>query len=449
VTAAPGGGVDDTIAAVATALGRGALAIVRLSGPAAHDIARACVTPWPDIARRATLAWVHTAGGEVVDESIVVRFDAPHSFTGEDAVEITSQGGAAVPAGVLAALLEAGARQAEPGEFTRRAVLNGRVDILQAEATGDLIAATSRAAQRLALAQLDGGLSRTVLGLREQMLELEALIAYDIDFPEEDDGPIPATKILAALDRVEHDLDRLHRSFRTGETVREGALTVLVGAPNTGKSSLFNALIGQRRAIVTPVPGTTRDALEVVVDGRRWPIRLVDTAGVRATDDVVERLGIEVSLDYARRAAVVLVCADSTEAMTRAIAALPTLPGTIIRVATKADTRSPVDGADVHVSATERTGLEALVDAIERALDAHVAPLDDQPVLTNARHRGCIARAVTDLRDFREAWAAKRLPATVAAVHLRSAVGALEDLVGVIDTEDVLGALFSRFCIGK
>jgi len=309
----------DTIVAIATPPGRGALSLVRVSGPRAHDIGRTTLSRWPGRPREAVRSEVRDANGTALDQVIVVRYDAPASFTGEDSFEMSTHGGLVVPTTVVAAVLAGGARLALPGEFTRRAVLNGKLDILQAEATADLIAAGSRAAQRVALHQLDGGLSRRIATLRDQVIGIEALIAYDIDFPEEDDGPIAPARTLAALDSLESGLRQLLATARGGELVREGALVVLAGAPNVGKSSLFNALLGRSRAIVTPIPGTTRDALEAVIDAEPWPIRLVDTAGLRPTSDPVERLGIEVSESYVRSAAVLLCCGEDAEALRAAV----------------------------------------------------------------------------------------------------------------------------------
>ncbi|MGH7677265.1 MAG: tRNA uridine-5-carboxymethylaminomethyl(34) synthesis GTPase MnmE, partial [Gemmatimonadaceae bacterium] len=302
---------DDTIVAIATAPGRAALAIVRMSGPKALEIGARLTEPWPTGARHAALARIKDMSGAVLDEGVVVHYRAPASFTGEDAVEVTCHGGPIIAATIAAAFVAAGARPAQPGEFTRRAVLNGKLDLLQAEAVGDLVDAATRAAQRIALSQLDGGLSRRITALREDVLGVEALAAYEIDFPEEDDGPIPADRIVGAAEKVVHDIDQLLATAPAGELVREGAVVVIAGPPNAGKSSLFNALLGRRRAIVTEIPGTTRDALEAVVEIAGWPVRLIDTAGLREATETVERLGIEVSREYLEVAALVLVCAES------------------------------------------------------------------------------------------------------------------------------------------
>jgi tRNA modification GTPase len=445
-------GVDDTIAAAATPAGRGALALIRVSGSHCHRICKRVIDPWPGSARVATLARLHDRNDALLDRGVVIRYDGPASFTGEDAVEITSHGGLTVPATILAALIDAGARIAEPGEFTRRALLNGKIDLLQAEAIGDLIDSSSRAAQRLALDQLDGGLSRRLIDLRQELIGVEALIAYDIDFPEEDDGPVGTEKILQAVDAAALSLEQLLATADAGELVREGALVVLAGVPNAGKSSLFNALIGKRRAIVTDVPGTTRDAIEAVVDVGKWPLRLVDTAGLRDTSDTVERLGVDVSYEYLARAAVILVCgATDAEVALAANAVTGKTAGAVITVQTKSD----LDGKtavrqDVAVSAVTGAGLDALTDRIIRALDARASDVPvDAPVLTRARHRSRVELARAELKMFRDAWMSGEIPAVVAAVHLRAATASLEELIGRVDVENVLDEVFARFCVGK
>jgi tRNA modification GTPase len=442
-------GATDTIVAEATAHGRGALAVIRLSGAGSHDVARRVIDKWPDEPRTATLTHLRDADGATLDQAVVIRYDAPASFTGENAVEITTHGGATVPVTVAAAFIAAGARQAAPGEFTRRAVLNGKMDLLQAEAVGDLVSASSRAAQRLALSQLDGGLSRRLLDLRASILGLEALIAYDIDFPEEDDGPIPRERIDASLREVLSGLDTLLATAGAGELVREGALVVLAGVPNAGKSSLFNALVGRKRAIVTDVPGTTRDAIEAVIDTGRLPLRLVDTAGLRDTTDAVERIGVDVSFEYLARAAVVLACGATDDEIRRAVAACEgRTRATIIPTRTKSDLAAAAPADSVSVSAITGAGLEALLARILQALGNEVVEAD-APVLTRARHRERVTRAREELAAFGAAWKSGEVPAVVAAVHLRAASASLEEMIGRVDVESILDEVFRRFCVGK
>ena len=444
-----------TIVAIATAPGRGALAIVRLSGPDVAPIAERLLRPVPQVVRQPMRARVVDPNdGSPLDDVLVTRFAAPTSFTGEDLLEITTHGGHRAPASVLAAAIRAGARQADPGEFTRRAVLNGKLDLLQAEAIGDLVDARSGAAQRLALHQLDGALSERVLMLRGLVLNLEALLAYDIDFPEEDDGPIPRARITAATRSALDEVRKLLATADLGAMIRDGALVVLAGAPNVGKSSLFNALLGEARAIVTEIPGTTRDAIEAVFDRPRWPLRLVDTAGLRDTTDTLERLGIEVSARYLARATLVLACGESerrVEAVIRQIRTRTDAP--VLGVLTKADLvaeRPQIDSA-IAVSARTGEGLGTLLDAIDARLTVEhgASPTDDAPGLTRARHRAAAATAVRELEAFEEALVADALPMSIAAIHVRHAAAALGELIGVVHTDDILDVVFRQFCVGK
>jgi tRNA modification GTPase len=410
------------------------------------------LSPWPDAARTARVARARDRDGSAIDEGVAVWYQAPTSFTGEDAVELTCHGGPLAPALVAAAFVGAGARPAEPGEFTRRALLNGKLDLLQAEGIGDLTEAASRAALRVALSQVDGGLSRRISALRDHVVEVEALAAYDIDFPEEDDGPIPASRILAAAKDVIAQIEQVLATAPVGELVRSGAYVVIAGEPNVGKSSLFNALLGRRRAIVTDVPGTTRDALEAVTEADGWPIRLIDTAGLRESTDAVEKLGIEVSHEYIGRAEIALACGDTAAALNRAaraVAALTDAP--VVRVLTKSDrsTEKTPDGA-VAVSAESGSGLGELSSAVARAMESRRGHLTlDAPLITRERHRFALEAARSELSGFVQAWEAQRVPAVVAAVHLREATRLLEELIGAVDVEDVLDRVFSSFCVGK
>jgi len=368
-------------------------------------------------------------------------FPAPHSYTGDDLVEISTHGGLIAPAAALAALVAAGARPAEPGEFTRRAVLNGKMDLLQAEATADLIDAGSPAQRRRALHQLERGLSDRLAALRSEILELEALIAYDIDFPEEDEGPISPDRVRRAWDVVRARVADLLKTAPEGERLREGALLVIAGRPNAGKSSLFNALLGSERAIVTEIPGTTRDAIEAhaVIEG--FPFRLVDTAGLRDSDERIERLGIEVSRKYLAAADLVLFCEEREDPARGAFLAQVDAPVVVVR--TKADLTGE------GVSAVTGKGVPELRRRLAEVAFGRLLALGDvEPVVTRARHRAALQRALEELDGF---WSAREsgVDAAAAATHLRAAVAALDDLIGAITPADVLDRVFAAFCVGK
>jgi tRNA modification GTPase len=442
--------LTDPIVALATPPGRAALAVVRLSGVGAFDVAARVIRGFRATPpRRATLATFHAADGTPLDRGLYTAFPAPHSYTGEDLVELSCHGGLMVPTRLVAALQAAGARPAHPGEFTRRAVLNGKLDLVQAEAVGDLIDATAPAQARAALRQLEGGLSRRLAELRDGLLEAESLLSYDIDFPEEDDGPVPTERIAAALDNVAVRLDRLLATAPAGERLREGALVVFAGRPNTGKSSLFNALLGSERALVTEVPGTTRDAIEAHTDFLGWPVRLADTAGLHDSDDRVERLGIEVSRRYLAAADLVLLCAEAgrpLEPDEHALAA--SRPALLVR--TKADLAPGAGESDeLAVSVVSGAGLDGLRRAVaERAFGDRIALADLEPALSSERHRVALARARAALAET-YLHLGRNGDAVLAAHHVRAATAALDELIGAVDVEEVLGRVFASFCVGK
>jgi tRNA modification GTPase len=452
--------LSDPIVALATPPGRSALALIRLSGRGAFDVAARALHPFhpdpPRTVRRVHV--VHPATGAPVDDALAACFPGPRSYTGEDLVELSTHGGLLVPAAAVAALMVAGARPARPGEFTRRAVLNGKLDLLQAEATADLIDAGSSAQARRALHQLDRGLSTRLDELRTKLLELEALLAYEIDFPDEDEGPVAPERVVRAWREARDRIARLLDTASEGERLREGALLVIAGRPNAGKSSLFNALLGTERAIVTEVPGTTRDAVEAHAVLEGFPFRLVDTAGLRESDDRVERLGIEVSRKYLAAADLVLFCeepgAGSGERYHRERDQFLTqVTAPIVFVRTKVDVEPPSDGPPVRpsVAVSVVTG-EGLADLKRRLAEVAFGRLlavgDVEPVVTRARHRSALERALAEVDAFHAA-RGSGVDAAAAATHLRAAVGALDDLIGVVTPDDVLDRVFASFCVGK
>ncbi|UCG88650.1 MAG: tRNA uridine-5-carboxymethylaminomethyl(34) synthesis GTPase MnmE [Gemmatimonadota bacterium] len=450
--------LTDVIAALSTPPGRSAIALIRVSGTGAHDVAASVLPSFTvDPPRSTRLSRVvDPRTGERLDEALYVVYRGPESYTGEDMVEVSTHGGVLVPAEVLAALFAAGSRAATPGEFTRRALANGKLDLLQAEAVGDLTAATAPAQRRAALGQLDRGLSRLIGGLRERVLELEALCCYDIDFPEEDSGPIPVERIDAAIAALQHSITLLLDTAAEGERLQEGAICVIAGRPNVGKSSLFNALLGRDRAIVTDVPGTTRDAIEAHATCDGFPFRLIDTAGLRESDDQVEQAGIEVSHKYLSAADVVLLCVEAGSGLSTSERDFLTNAGApVVVVRTKADLLSGGSPGQSYgeeailVSAYEGTGLATLRRKLAAFAFSSLGSRGDiEPLITRERHRIALEQAHREIVAFADARAAG-LDGVVAGTHLRAAVTALDDVIGVVSTEDVLARVFATFCVGK
>jgi len=440
--------LSDPIAALATPAGHSALAVIRLSGDGALAVAERVIEGFrTDLPRMALLATFRGPEGEPIDRGLYTAFPRPHSYTGEDMVELSCHGGLLAPVRVLAALHAAGSRPAAPGEFTRRAVLNGKLDLVQAEAVGDLIDAVAPAQARAALHQLDGGLSRRLGELRESLIDVQALLGYDIDFPGEDDGPLPAGRIAGRLEDVRGRIERLIAGAPAGERLREGASLVLAGRPNAGKSSLFNALLGLDRALVTEIPGTTRDAIEAHTDFLGWPVRLVDTAGLGESGDRLDRLGVEVSRRYLGAADLVLLCVEAGRQPGADELAIASARPTIV-ARTKSDLH-PAPAGEIGVSTVTGEGLGALrLAAADRVFGERITFADLEPGLTRERHRVALGRANAAL--------AEALPhlapagdAVLAAHHVREATTALDELLGAVDVEEVLERVFAGFCVGK
>ena len=445
--------LSDPIVALATPPGRSAVALIRISGQGAVQVAGRIVAGrrLEDLESRVIhLVAFQGPDGNPIDQGLVTIFRAPHSYTGEDLVELSCHGGMLAPAQVVAALQAAGARPAAAGEFTRRALLNGKLDLLQAEAVGDLIDSTAPAQGRAALHQLDGALSRRLQALREQLLELLALLSYDIDFPEEDDGPVPSARILSVLDRTRDAVDLLLATAPAGLRLHDGALVVLAGAPNAGKSSLFNALLGTSRALVTEIPGTTRDAIEAPSELLGWPVKFADTAGLRDADERLERLGIEVSRRYVAAADLVVLCVEAGTPVSPAERALlAERPSLLVR--SKTDLAPEGDDGGLGVSVVTGQGLERLREAIAVRLfgeGVRASYGDLEPMLSRERHRTALSQAADSLGQARPEFESGGDP-VLAAHHLRGAVTALEELIGLTHPDEVLARVFSRFCVGK
>ncbi len=447
---------DDTIAAIATAVapGQGSVAIVRISGPRADAIGRKLFRPvgqqlW-ETHRVLYGHLVDPASGERVDEVLLLPMRAPRSFTREDVVEVHCHGGLIAVQRVLDLVLTAGARRAGPGEFSLRAFLNGRLDLTRAEAIGELITARSRRAAQLAMAGLDGGLQRRIGALRERLLDQLAELEARVDF-EEDLPPLDAGAVVADLGAVRSELGRLVQEASQGRLLREGLKVAIVGRPNVGKSSLLNALSRSERAIVTDLPGTTRDLVESELVLNGVPLTLLDTAGIRPTEDRVERLGIERSRQALAAADAVLLLVDLVQGWTVADAELAALvPGGVplLVVGNKADRAGIPAGApvDVAISALTGAGLEALAEVLLVRCGATLGP--GLEVALNARQRELAAAAAASL-DASLAAAAQRLPWDFWTIDLRQAIRSLGEISGEEVSEAVLDRIFSRFCIGK
>jgi tRNA modification GTPase len=459
----------DTIAAIATAQGPGAVGIVRLSGPQALSIADALYRNTRRLAPRVPLSerpshrihhgLLQAHDGSWLDEALVLVMRSPHSFTGEDVVEFQTHGGATAPHAVLAACLGAGARLAAAGEFTKRAFLNGRLDLAQAEAVNDLVTARSERGLAQALGQLDGQLSRQIAALRDQVIGLMARIEAAIDYPDEIED-LPLDEATLALADLVVAVDAHLATARQGQIFREGASLAIIGRPNVGKSSLLNALLGRARAIVTDIPGTTRDVLEEGLELAGVPFRVVDTAGIRETEDLVEALGVARSRTLVTEADVVVLVIDLQAGLQPEEWALRELMGArpLVVVGNKADAveallaeellPSFAAGAPwVAIAATTGQGLPALQTLlVETALGMPLVSVS--PTTVNARHRASLLAARGALVNAHTS-ALGGMAADFLAIDLALAVGHLREVTGDALAEEVIEQVFARFCVGK
>lgn len=447
--------LHDTIVALATG-GTGALSVIRLSGTKAKQIAQAHVArnlaAMPS--HHAVFTLFKTLDQTPVDEVLLLCFDHGKSFTGEETVEIHCHGSSYIQSAILQALIASGARMAEPGEFTQRAFANGKMDLSQAEAVADLIASNSRQAHAVALNQMRGGFSHELSTLREKLIEFASLMELELDFGEEDLAFADRSTLLALVGEVLGKIQRLIKSFALGNAMKEGVPVAIVGAPNAGKSSLLNALLGEERAIVSDIPGTTRDVIEEVltIDGIRF--RLMDTAGIRATNETIEAMGIARSQEKIERARLVLALSDGSDlAQLRSdeawVAELKVKhpDKTVVWIANKKDLNE-ARGVDLAISALSGDGLEELMqrmsDSIQQDFD-----VERETVVSNARHVEALQQTQTYLRAAQQGLK-QGLPADLVAMDLRAAMRSLGNITGEIELDtDILGTIFSRFCIGK
>ncbi len=428
----------DTIVAPATPPGRSALAIVRIDGPKSNSILTALSGSALPAVRHAALTHLKD-----IDECIAIRYEAPHSFTGNDLVELTLHGNPLLVEQVIAASVALGARMAEPGEFTERAVLNGKLDLVQAESVADLINARTALQAKLSLSNLEGMLSRKAAAIRQTLLEVISRLEAALDFSEEGYEFITREEARARLEAALDDVAAMRETYRRGRATRAGLSAVILGRPNAGKSTLLNRLVGSDRAIVTPIPGTTRDIVRETIEIGGLPVTLADTAGLRATVDVVEDIGVRRAREAARDADIVLYLVDGVSGLTEEDRAELATFNNVEVVYTKADL---APRAGLSISAVSDRGIDELLSRLDELVREHY--LAPEGALVNERQRLAVAECEEALVAARAAIDAG-IDEQMIVVDLYRAANALGLLTGAVTREDILAEIFSRFCIGK
>jgi tRNA modification GTPase len=456
---------NHTIVALSTPQGEAGIAVIRLSGPDSLSIVSGVFQGKENIdnmkSHHAAHGWI-VEGSEPQDEVIVTLFRSPNSYTGEDVVEVSCHGGPYVSQRIVELFLTQGAKPALPGEFSQRAVLNGKMDLAQAEAVADMIQAKTEASRRVAAYQLEGGLSKRIRAMQEQLLKACSLIELELDFTEEDVEFASRKEMKAMFTEMISDMDTLLASFNRGRVCREGIRMAIVGRPNVGKSSILNSLLERERAIVTEIPGTTRDTIEDVLDIEGILFVVTDTAGLRETEDRIEQEGVRRAEEALDRAELVLLVLDGSaplqqedEKLMRRIQDMkrPTLV-----VVNKADLKQKLNSEKVngwfsgknvlHVSALKQNGIRELIDMLKDSVLSEGFPHKGDVVITRIRHRDCLLRAVESLRKA-ETSLSQLMSQEFIALDLREGLNALGEIIGETTTEDVLNRVFSEFCIGK
>ena len=446
--------MNETIAAQATPFGPGAIALIRLTGEDSHAIAgKALRTDCErQEARTVKRAALRSSEGDVIDEVLVTVFRRPHSYTGENLVEISCHGGVLVVQRALDRLLECGARSAMAGEFTQRAFLNGKIDLTQAEAVMDVIGAQTDLALRAAQQQLGGKIGMETEDIRGSLLQIVAHLEAYIDFPDEDITPKTGEALVGQLEAVQSRIELMLATAEQGRILREGARVVIYGEPNVGKSSLLNILLGQERAIVSDIAGTTRDTVEEVVSLGGFPVRLIDTAGHRKAVDELERVGVERTLDKVAQADLVLEVVDSSAPRGQSLLRLRDKNSRSLLVLNKCDLPRHSDWNEhsegAEISCADGSGLDGLIAAIAGVFAQGDGTWGQEAVAVNARHQSCLRRARGALGE-----ALRQLKGGVGpefvALDLRLALDAVGEVAGRVETEELLGEIFGQFCIGK
>ena len=460
----------DTICAISTPPGRGGIAVARVSGPAAIAIANA-VWKGASLADAKShtvhLGTIIRTDGTALDQAVATVFRNPRSFTGEDVVEISVHGSSFIQQELLHLLVASGARMAEPGEFTRRAFVNGRLDLAEAEAVADLIASSSRAAHRLAISQLQGRFSANIDSLRQQLLDLAVLLELELDFSEEDVTFADRAKLRELAADIQNMVTRMASTFSSGQALRDGIPVAIIGRPNVGKSRLLNTLLDTDRAIVSDIPGTTRDTIEDTIDIDGHTFRFIDTAGIRTTDAPIESLGIERALRSVAKASVViwLLSPDDLQSpdtsankaiingsirpdatLIPVLNKIDTIPDSVTQATESLNAMAP-GTASLAISALTGTGISDLRNAILAAATAGL-PDDESMIVTNARHHAALTEAADALTQLIDGIDLGLTP-DLLAQHLRQAIHSLATITGSITSTQILQTIFHRFCIGK
>ena len=454
----------NTICAIATPAGMGATAMIRISGSEAFGIAGILFSEKSGFteqeANRAKLATIYDkiniSEQSILDQVVVTKFAAPHSFTGEDVVEISCHGSLYIQHRILELLLSYGCRMAEPGEFTQRAFLNGKLDLPQAEAIADLVEAQSESAHHNAMQQLQGELSNKMAKLRDELMQLASLLELELDFSEEDVEFADRTALYDLLGQIRTEVDKLLQSYQWGTMLKNGIPVAIVGEPNVGKSTLLNALLQRERAIVSDIPGTTRDTIEDTFILHGTLFRFIDTAGIRESCDTIERLGIERSLETIRKAAIVLWIFDSRKTIQEVKTEIANTTRSIglgdkklILIGNKTDLASNISeqSETIHyISAKQGENLNSVLTEIERFVEEH--NIRDATLLTNARHQSLL-KEIRKAIERTEVGLQQQMPTDLVAEDVRVALHHIGELTGSIATDDILNNIFGKFCIGK
>ena len=464
---------DYTISAIATAIGQGGIGIVRISGEKAVEIAEKCFRPAAggkvrEYGRSAVYGNIYKENEEFLDEAICIVMEAPHSYTCEDVVELQCHGGPVVLRELLALTYRLGARPAEPGEFTKRAFLNGRLDLSQAQSVMDMIQARTTMSLEMSAGNLQGRLSEKIQEMRQEILGVIAHLEASIDFPEDDIEDVAMEEAELKVEKLHGDLEDLLASAQTGQILRDGLQTAIIGRPNAGKSSLLNLMLGQERAIVTDVPGTTRDSIEEYMNIGGIPLRLADTAGIRETDNLVEKIGVDKAYSYAKEAELVLAVIDGSQPLSQEDEPIWQLlkecQGRIILILNKADQDHVISEEQIREKAAEKeveeiyriislsaksgAGLGALEEAIKEMVFAGKISCRESIMVSDARQADIIRQALV-LLDQTRVTLMTGMSEDFVVIDLRSAWEKLGEITGETLGEDIIDEIFSRFCIGK